>query len=304
MKKSLLLTGHSGFLGKILLDEFNRLGYLNVFTLSRSFDSKYPIDLSKGIPEFDTIFDIVVHCAGIAHTFPNTENESALFTKINVIGTSNLLQGLLNVNTPPKQFVFISSVSVYGLIEGLNIDETSLLLAEEPYGKSKIEAEEIIEKWCFENNVICTILRLPLVVGENPPGNLGAMIRAIRKGYYFNINGGKAKKSMVLASDIAKFIFKAADVGGTFNLTDGIHPTFNELSKEISLKFGKVLVPNLPWFLAILLAKVGDIFVGSFPINSVKLLKITNNLTFDDSKARRYFGWDPNSAVGNIRDYL
>jgi hypothetical protein len=41
-------------------------------------------------------------------------------------------------------------------------------------------------------------LVLPLLVGENPRGNLGVMMRAIDKGYYFNIGGGKARKSMVL----------------------------------------------------------------------------------------------------------
>lgn len=45
-----------------------------------------------------------------------------------------------------------------------------------------------------QHNVVCTILRLPLLVGTNPPGNLGAMIKGIARGYYFNIGGGKSKK--------------------------------------------------------------------------------------------------------------
>jgi nucleoside-diphosphate-sugar epimerase len=138
---------------------------------------------------------------------------------------------------------------------------------------------------------------LPLVVGENPPGNLGAMIRGIKIGYYFNIAGGNANKSMVLATDVAKFILKAAEKGGIYNLTDGQHPTFNELSKNIARKMGKSYVPNLPKLFAYILAKFGDHLGNKFPINSDKFLKITSTLTFDDNEARMAFGWNPSPVL-------
>ena len=146
---------------------------------------RYQFDLSKNVPYFYDRFEIIIHCAGKAHLLPKTNQEIASFYSVNVLGTKNLLKGL--TSKLPKRFVFISSVSVYGLTQGENIPETHPLLAEDPYGKSKIEAEKIVENWCKENNVICTILRLPLLVGLNPPGNLGAMIRGIKKGYYFAI---------------------------------------------------------------------------------------------------------------------
>ena len=211
----------------------------------------------------------------------------------------NLLKGLSN--SLPKRFVFISSVSVYGSIFGVNLNENCSLLAEDPYGKSKIDAEFVVNKWCEEHNVICTILRLPLIVGENPPGNLGSMIQGIKKGYYFNIAGGNAKKSMVLASDVAKFILRAAEVGGIYNLTDGIHPTFNDLSKSISRNLDKSFVPNMPLFIAKVIAKIGDIVGNAFPINSDKLSKITSTLTFNDSKARNAFGWNPTPVLEGFK---
>ena len=103
-----------------------------------------------------------------------------------------------------------------------------------------------------------------------------------------------------LACDIAKVILKAAEVVGTYNLTDGIHPTFNELSKSISRNLEKSFVPNMPLFIANVLAKIGDIIGNAFPIISNKLLKINATLTFDDSKARIAFGWKPNSVLNNI----
>lgn len=289
-----MLTGSNGFLGKYLI---NNLPAKIVKTLNRSA-SDYEVDLSIIIPCFTDKFDTVIHNAGKAHIIPKSKEEIAAFYNVNVLGTKSLLKGLSN--SVPKRFVFISSVSVYGLIVGENINENCSLLAEDPYGKSKIDAEFVVKKWCEEHNVICTIIRLPLIVGTNPPGNLGSMIQGIKKGYYFNIAGGNAKKSMVLASDIAKFILKAAEVGGTYNLTDGIHPTFNELSKCISRNLDKSFVPNMPFFIAYVLAKIGDLFGNAFPINSNKLLKITATLTFDDSKARIAFGWKPNSVLNNI----
>lgn len=294
----ILLTGSSGFLSSFLIK-----GILNcnILKLSKT-KSDYNIDLSKFTPVFNKNFDLVIHAAGKAHSIPKTQEEIVSFNNINVIGTQNLLNGL--INNLPKQFVFISSVSVYGLTSGESISETTPLLANDPYGKSKIIAESFVRTWCEEHNVTCTILRLPLVVGQNPPGNLGEMIQGIKKGYYFNIAGGNAKKSMVLASDISKFILKAAEIGGTYNLTDGIHPTFNELSKSIARNLGKSFVPNMPLFIANVLAKTGDILGKTFPINSNKLSKITSTLTFDDSKARVAFGWNPTPVLETFNLYI
>jgi nucleoside-diphosphate-sugar epimerase len=282
-----LLTGSNGFLGKYILNE--NFEKLDIYTLNRH-DSNYNYDLGQEIPQFLNDFKLVIHAAGKAHSFPTNDYEKNEFIQTNVYGTLNLLNGL-SKNTIPEKFVFISSVSVYGLNQGEYINENTPLQAEDPYGRSKIEAEFIVKKWCEEHNVICTILRLPLVVGSNPPGNLGGMIRAIKKGYYFNIGGGNARKSMVLASDIAKNILKVAEVGGTYNLTDGIHPTFYDLSTRISKMLNKSFVPNLPKLLVKLLAYAGDLIGDSFPINSNKFLKITSTLTFDDSNARMAFGW-------------
>jgi nucleoside-diphosphate-sugar epimerase len=291
----ILVTGSSGYFANSLMQN---MPYSNFTKLSRSH-SDYNIDLSRDTPKFNISFDLIIHAAGKAHLIPKSIDEIQEFINVNVKGTKNLLEGLSSF--PPKSFVFVSSVSVYGLIVGQNINENCPLLAEDPYGKTKIEAESIVRTWCEEHNVICTILRLPLVVGENPPGNLGAMIRGINKRYYFNIAGGNAKKSMVLASDIAKFILKAAEVGGTYNLTDGTHPTFNELSKSISRNLGKPFVPNMPLFIAKVLAKIGDILGNAFPINSNKLSKITSTLTFDDSKARNAFGWKPTPVLEGFK---
>jgi len=291
----ILLTGGNGFLGKHIVESFE--DDFQIITLSRS-EANYCISLNNAIPEFLEIFDLVIHAAGKAHSVPRTIEEENDFYNVNVLGTQNLLKGL-ELSGMPKQFVFISSVSVYGLEYGRDIDEKFTLTAKDPYGLSKIEAEILVQEWCKKHSIVCTILRLPLLIGKNPPGNLGAMLKAIDKRYYFNIDGGKARKSMVLAEDVAAFIPKVAAIGGTYNLTDGVHPDFKKLSIAISKKKNKKLSFNLPLFIAKLMGLVGDSLGDRAPINSIKLKKITSDLTFDDSKARE-LGWNPQEVL----DYL
>jgi nucleoside-diphosphate-sugar epimerase len=285
---NVLITGSSGFLGRHVTNFLKKncaiFELLNPGTIQS-------IRLDKEIPNFIHSFDLVVHCAGKAHSIPYNEVQGYNFFEVNVLGTQNLLKGL-SLSFPPKQFVFISSVAVYGREEGVNIMESEKLSALDPYGLSKIQAEQIVIDWCKKNNVVCTILRLPLLVGKNPPGNLGAMIKVIQKGYYFNIGGGRAKKSMVLAEDVARFIPMIAPIGGIYNLTDGLHPQFTELSSVIAKK--KML--NLPLGIAKFMGFIGDLLGNKSPINSFKIKKITSDLTFGDSKARK-LGWNPQSVI-------
>ncbi len=294
---NILLTGSNGFFGKIILSHLSNSNIL--WGLSRN-GSDYSCYLEKQVPKFKLQFDLVIHAAGKAHSFSNKKKDSNDFYLVNVVGTQNLLEGL-GKSGIPKYFVFISSVSVYGKDFGSGIDENAPLLAKDPYGLSKIQAEKVILDWCKKHNVICTILRLPLLVGQNPPGNLGAMINGIQKGYYFNIAGGNAKKSMVLAEDVAKSILKVAEIGGIFNLTDGYHPSFLELSNHISYQLSKGKPVNLPLWFVNMIVKLGDLLGNNSPINSNKLKKIISNLTFDDSRAREVFGWNPTPVLKGFK---
>ncbi|TRX13398.1 NAD-dependent epimerase/dehydratase family protein [Flavobacterium gawalongense] len=292
-----LLTGANGFLGKVIFKELGNNHKIK--SLSRT-SGDYQVLLENEIPNFKQKFDVVIHSAGKAHSIPRTVEEKKEFHDVNVLGTLNLLQGLEKVGIP-EQFVFISSVSVYGQESGVNINEDHPLEAKDPYGLSKIEAEEILKKWCKQHNVIYTILRLPLLVGENPPGNLGAMLKAINKGYYFNIGGGKTRKSMVLAKDVAIFLPVVSSVGGIYNLTDGFHPNFYELSTAISLTKNKKMLFNLPLLLAKIIGYFGDLVGEKALVNSLKIKKITSALTFDDSKARELLGWNPEPVLDFLK---
>jgi nucleoside-diphosphate-sugar epimerase len=292
---NILLTGSSGFLGSNLLESL-MLGN-KILTFGRK-KGNYICDLSNSTFKLNEPVEFVIHSAGKAHVVPSSVNEINAFYQINVEGTKNLLKSLED-SFVPKYFIFISSVSVYGIRFGNNIKENAPLLATDPYGESKILAEKITEEWCNKNNVVYTCLRLPLLVAKNPPGNLGAMIKAIKYKYYFNIDGGRAKRSMLLISDLAKFILIAGRIGGIYNLTDGYHPSYLELSRKIAISEKRVFIPSISIYVINFISLISNFLFSNFPLSKTKIEKLTSTLTFDDSKARETFGWSPSSVLNS-----
>jgi nucleoside-diphosphate-sugar epimerase len=296
--QSLLLTGASGFLGNIIKKSLPC--NFSVSSLGRSTDNKCIVDLVSEIPQFSTSFHLILHAAGKAHTFPKTPAEKQSFFDVNFKGTQNLLRGLESCPTLPRQFVFISTVAVYGLDEGEDIREDAALKGKTPYAKSKIMAEEAVKSWCEKQGVLYVILRLPLVVGENPPGNLGTIHRAVKEGKYFRIKGNKARKSMVLAGDVARLIPRLEGKQGVFNLTDGVHPYFGEIESALEQSTGKRISLSVPLPVMRGVAMVSSLFHRAnlrVPLTNATLNKMLSSLTFNDEKARQELGWQPKPVV-------
>ncbi len=251
-------------------------------------------DLSTMIPQLESV-NLIIHAAGKAHSIPANDQEAAEFWKVNLEGTKNLLSGIEKSGFLPEKFVFISTVAVYGLETGESISEEFPLKGETPYARSKIAAEQVVTDWCTKRGVKYVILRLPLVAGPDAPGNLGQIRKAIASGYYVRIKGNKARKSVVLAEDIARLLPDLSGKQGIFNLTDGVHPFFSEIEDALSREAGKAIRFSMPLFMLRWAARVGDWF-PFFPVNSLKLKKMTSSLTFSDEKARRELGWSPRAA--------
>jgi len=224
-----LLSGASGFLGSNILKHFKELGY-SVDTIGRSSTNSIVANLTDFNSIIKKNYDLVVHAAGKAHVVPKNQIEEKMFYDVNLKGTKNLMKAFI---IPPKHFIFISTVAVYGLDYGLNIKEEQPLNANTPYGKSKVLAEKEVLAWSKENGVRATVLRLPLIIGHKPKGNLSSMINGIKKRYYFNVGDGSAKKSMVLVDDVARSITTLMHPPNIYHLTDGYNPSFNEISNNI-----------------------------------------------------------------------
>lgn len=294
--KKLLLTGATGFVGKnvlpILANDYS------VKTLGRGRENDIVADLSTGIPSFDESFDIVYHAAGKAHSVPRTEAEAKVFFDVNLTGTQNLCAALERAGTP-KAFIFISTVAVYGKESGENISEECELAGTSPYAKSKIAAEAFLTNWCEKHGVVLTILRPSLIAGTDAPGNLGAMVRGMKSGKYLRIGQGAARKSIVMVEDLARIVSLVSERGGIFNVCATSAPSFAELEKLIARQLGKKEPIAIPLWLAKCLAFVGDCCLGKAPIDSARLKKITETLTFSNVKARTELGWTPAEILEN-----
>ena len=294
----LLFTGASGFLGSNVRPLLE--GMYGVKTVGLSPKDDYTIDIAKEIPVLRERYDIVLHVAGKAHSVPKTEAERQVFFDVNLQGTKNLCTALERRRVP-RSFIFISTVAVYGCAYGENITEDHPLDGDTPYAMSKRLAEEYLQKWCYEHNVILGIIRPSLIAGPNPPGNLGAMIHGIRSGKYLSIAGGQARKSVLMVQDIAKLVSLLAEKGGIYNVCDSHHPTFRELETTICRQLDKKLPFSIPYWAAKCMALVGDCLGKKAPINSLKLKKITESLTFSNEKAMRELGWKPTRVLENFK---
>ena len=294
----LLFTGGTGFLGKnvmpLLLKDYE------VTTCGITPEDMINANLAKIVPELPEQYDIVLHAAGKAHVVPKTEEEKQLFFDINYQGTVNLCKALEKVGVP-KALVFISTVAVYGCDYGEMITEKHPLEGETPYAKSKIMAEEFLTAWCQEHGVTLGILRPSLLAGKNAPGNLGAMVNGVRKGFYMNIAGGMVTKSVLMAEDIARILPLVAEMGGVYNVCDTRQPSFGDISVSVARQLGKRKPVSIPYWMAWCMAKVGDLLGSKAPINSYKLEKMTQSLTFSNEKARKELGWEPLDVLENYK---
>lgn len=195
----------------------------------------------------------------------------------------------------------VSTVAVYGCEYGNLITEEHPLNGETPYAKSKILAEEYLSDWCRQHKVVLGILRPSLLAGKIASGKLGAMVKGVKKGYYMNIAGGKVIKSVLMAEDIANVLPLLVEKGGIYNICDTNQPSFGELSLSVAKQLGVRKPLNIPYWMAWCMAKVGDLLGSKAPINSYKLEKMTESLTFSNEKIRKELGWEPLDVLSTTR---
>jgi len=296
--KKLLFTGGTGFLGqniRPLLDDM-----YDVTTCGITQEDMIKANLAEESPEFGQRFDIVLHACGKAHLVPKTESEIKAFFDVNYHGTVNLCHALEMAGVPDS-LVFISTVAVYGCESGEMITEDHTLDGTTPYAKSKIMAESYLTSWCEKNGVTLGILRPSLLAGKGAPGNLGSMVNGIKHGYYMNIASGKAKKSVLMVEDIARLLPLVAEKGGVYNVCDDYQPSFGELSESVARQLGKRKPFSIPYWVAWPFARLGDLFGDKAPINSYKLGKMTQSLTFSNEKAKQELGWIPLDVLQNYK---
>jgi len=204
----ILFTGANGFLGSAIVhlavthgisvmatDQTESHRFTNVdFIPANILD---PNSLSKAFQGVDG----VCHVAGLAHIFDKARILRAPFHSVNVMGTENVANAAIRAGV--QHFVFISSVSVYGGVEQ-DRAEDSECHPEGPYAESKWQAERSLIELFQKEGVNLTILRLATLYGEEDPGNVARLIRAIERGRFVWIGQGNNLKSLLHREDAAR----------------------------------------------------------------------------------------------------
>lgn len=161
MKKTLMITGASGFIGSNFIEKYKE--EYNII----------PIDLLQIKPEeIDyTGVDTILHLAALVHQMNGAPREK--YFEVNTELTRRIAEEAKKQGV--KHFVFYSTVAVYGTHGYLDhtkvIDVNSPTNPKSDYAKSKLEAEKIILDM-EESKFKITILRPPMVYGYNCPGNM------------------------------------------------------------------------------------------------------------------------------------
>jgi nucleoside-diphosphate-sugar epimerase len=288
-----LITGDSGFLGTYISKAFLNKGY-KVWGISRS-NSR--LDISSELILPNQSYDVVIHCAGKAHSYPKSIKEAEEFYLVNHIGTQNLCSAL--ENSKIKQFIFISTAAIYGEY-GTGYTESSNPVLSTPYAESKFMAEQFLIKWGLQKQIPVLIFRLPLIVGTNPPGNLGMMINAIKRGRYISVDKGKCKRSVVFAEDVALFLTSLENPrNGLYNLSDSCNIQFSDFENYLCRVFGKKRIMNIDKRFISLFSWIGDL-VPMFPINTKIFNKLSKDFTVSSNLAKEELNWNPKIVKENL----
>lgn len=144
-------------------------------------------------------YDVVFHVAGIAH-IKETKGNADLYYKVNRDLAYEVAQKAKADGV--KQFIFLSSMSVYGIESGV-IDKDSVLNPKSNYGKSKLQAEKLIVP--MENDVFrIAVLRPPIIYGENCKGNYPRLANlALKFPFFPDI---KNERSMLYIDNLCELV--------------------------------------------------------------------------------------------------
>lgn len=296
MANDILVTGAGGFLGKYVLDELRRTlptdPEVKVHTLGLSPYNDYVVNLTGEQFEPSGRYSTVYHLVGAC--FDGDRR------KLNVDSTRNLLASLQG--NPPDNIVYISSTEVYGADEGSEINENRPPEPVSDDGITKLEAEDMLKQWCGEHGVMLTILRSPAIVGTGMHGPLRRLVNSIYRGNYHHIEDETSRVSVVHATDVARAAVLLPQIGGVYNITDGVNPSQRDLVDALAFRMNGKRVYTLRAKRARMLARVCDFFhISSY--GKKALARRYSSLTFDDTRLRNAIDWHPASVMEYLKTH-
>lgn len=300
---NIILTGATGFVGSYLAEHIDRQGDYSLTCAVRQ-----PNDAACGreivVKDLDADTDwsaalenqqVVIHAAARAHIMKDeVPDPLAEYRKVNVEGTLNLARQ--SVEAGVKRFVYISSIKVNGeqTIEGIPFKADDLPAPQDPYGVSKMEAEEGLQRLAADTGLEVVIVRPPLVYGTGVKGNFAAMVKLVKKGYPLPLGAVRNKRSLVGLDNLVDLIITCIDhpaaANQVFLAGDGEDLSTTDLLRGIARALGKRsrLVPVPPYWLMLGATALGKKTVAQ---------RLLGSLQVDISKTRELLGWHPPVSV-------
>lgn len=183
MAMTVLVTGGAGYVGVHTVLHLRDLGH-RVVVLD---------DMSTGCPDFAELadefvegdvrdaslvrgaiaeheIDAVVHCAALS-IVPDSVVTPERYYDINVGGTAWLLAACRDSSV--RAIVFSSTAAAYGIPDTIPIPESTVRKPINPYGRSKVAVENLLEDFHRATGVGVTVFRYFNAAGADPAGRAG-----------------------------------------------------------------------------------------------------------------------------------
>lgn len=255
--KRILITGAKSYIGEFVRD------YL------MDDPDKYQVSIRDAmgwepqISDFKDI-DVVFNVAGIAHIKETAENRH-LYYDVNRDLVVKIAKSAKAAGV--KQFILLSTMSVYGMTMG-RITKSTPTNPVNAYGKSKVEADEAIEKMADDNFKFCC-LRPPMVYGKGCKGNYQSLRNFALKSPVFP--DYRNQRSMIYIGNLSEFVKECIDQekSGVFFPQNKEYIRTSDMVQKIAEVHGKKII----------LTKVFNWAIKIAPGNTVK--KVFGSLTYE-----------------------
>lgn len=230
-----LLTGATGFIGSYFVHKYASKYNLDQFSFLR--DDLQSLNLSKVVT--------VVHLSALVHQMSGSSQTE--YEKINVTQTLDLAKKAKQSGV--RQFIFMSTIKVYGEETDLVYNETTPCHPRDHYGASKLKAEQELLQ-LEDDNFQVIIIRTPIVYGYGVKANIYNLIQLIQKIPILPFKGVQNRRSMIYIGNLCHMIDEIIQQRkeGIFLASDDEPVSLSQLIELIAKNLGKkVYLVKIPF---------------------------------------------------------
>jgi UDP-glucose 4-epimerase len=298
MALSVVVSGASGFVGRAVSKAVIERGGSVIGLVRRSQTASQGVQeriiagddfagVEACLPR-DQKCDAVIHLAARVHLMHDTEVDPlAAYRKTNVDGSLRVASAAHAAGV--RRLVFVSSIKALGDSDpGRPLRETDEPGPTDPYGVSKLEAENALLDYGKETGMEIVIVRPPLVYGPGVRANFLQLMRAIAKGVPLPLGAIAARRSLIYVENLASALIECATnpaaPGTTFHVADSLDLSVSELAKTLAAQLDapQRLIPVPASWLRL---------AGSLTGRSAQVERLIGNLRLDCTRARDVLGW-------------